>query len=162
MRPTRSERGFGQGSVDESLSAGQDGTLIYIKITYVQCRARTPATQAIVGRLAVIRVPRVTSARPLIWRRGCSTSSLGTKAAICAGWHVNWLRICVVADLKSARLLPVFETGEFDSFEMSVPGGGGWFVLKHQHLTKRSARRDQVPTMVNQTMGTKILVLTVI
>jgi hypothetical protein len=53
------------------------------------------------------------------------------------------------------RLVPVLEATELDSLRMLVTGEESWFLLEHQHSTKWTVARDENPTIVSHTTGTK-------
>jgi hypothetical protein len=83
-------------------------------------------------------------------------------------FHLQWVRHKLTRDLRRrrleiyGRLLPILEATELDSFRMLVTGNESWLVLECQHSAKWGMVRAEVSTRVNQTIGTKKVMLTVI
>jgi hypothetical protein len=55
-----------------------------------------------------------------------------------------------------------FGSERFDSFHVLVPGNDSWFVFQYQYSTKWAVARDEGSIMVNHTIGTRKVMLTVI
>jgi hypothetical protein len=63
---------------------------------------------------------------------------------------------------KCGQLPGIVETREFDSFRVLVTANENWILFEYQHSTKCSLVRDEVPTSVSQTVGTRKAMLTMI
>jgi histone-lysine N-methyltransferase SETMAR len=90
-------------------------------------------------------------------------SSLGMK-----DFYLRWMPYELTSDLHCrrlemrGRLLPMLEVRELDLFRMLVTEDESWLLSEYQHSTKWSVARDEVPTRVSQTIGTKTVMLTLI
>jgi hypothetical protein len=82
--------------------------------------------------------------------------SLGTK-----NFHFRWVPHQLTPDLRlrrreiCGRPLLILEARELDSFRILVTGDESWLASEYQHSAKWSMGRDEFPTMMSQTIGTR-------
>jgi hypothetical protein len=66
------------------------------------------------------------------------------------------------SDGNLQRLLPILKAYKKKKFHRFVTGDESWFTLKLHRFLKRSISRDDVPQTVEQQIGTKRVMLTII
>jgi hypothetical protein len=87
---------------------------------------------------------------------------LEQQISICAGCHMDCLRICALTDLIFAGAYCQSWTRELDSSQILVTRDESWLVLEYQHSTKWNVAQDAVSTRASQTISTRTVTLIVI